>query len=104
MAHIQYLTQIHLDPGVVRRLPEECARVGITRPLVTMQQTVLRIADTLDFTQRVPRASRDEIGDTVAALVSHVEELEKKLNGHFSNSPVLHMSDHGVWHGEDFAI
>ena len=46
----------------------------------------------------------DTIGDTVAALVSHVEELEKKLNGHFSNSPVLHMSDHGVWHGEDFAI
>ena len=46
----------------------------------------------------------DTIGDTVAALVSHVEELEKKLNGHFSNSPILHMSDHGVWHGEDFAI
>ncbi len=34
MAHIQYLTQIHLDPGVVQRLPEECGRVGITRPLV----------------------------------------------------------------------
>ena len=46
----------------------------------------------------------DTIGDTVAALVSHVEELEKRLNGHFSNSPALHMSDHGVWHGEDFAI
>ena len=46
----------------------------------------------------------DAIGDTVAALVSHVEELEKRLNGHFSNSPALHMSDHGVWHGEDFAI
>jgi 4-hydroxybutyrate dehydrogenase len=34
MAHIQYLTQIHLDPGVVQRLPEECARVGMSRPLV----------------------------------------------------------------------
>ncbi len=34
MAHIQYLTQIHLDPGVVQRLPDECQRVGITKPLV----------------------------------------------------------------------
>jgi 4-hydroxybutyrate dehydrogenase len=34
MAHIQYLTQIHLDPGVVRRLRDECQRVGIRKPLV----------------------------------------------------------------------
>ena len=47
MAHIQYLTQIHLDPGVVRRLPEECARVGITRPLVISDAGV-RAAGVLD--------------------------------------------------------
>jgi serine O-acetyltransferase len=46
----------------------------------------------------------DAIGDTVAALVAHVEELEKRLNSHLPGSPVLHMSHHGVWHGEDFAI
>ena len=46
----------------------------------------------------------DAIGDTVAALVAHVERLEKKLNGGSTNSPALHMSDHGIWHGEDFAI
>lgn len=48
----------------------------------------------------------DAIGETVAALVAHVEDLEKRLNGHSANtsSPALHMSDHGVWHGEDFAI
>lgn len=34
MAHIQYLTQIHLDFGVVQRLPAECQRVGIGRALV----------------------------------------------------------------------
>lgn len=34
MAHIQYLTQIHLDFGVVQRLPTECQRVGIGRALV----------------------------------------------------------------------
>ncbi|MBI5839047.1 MAG: serine O-acetyltransferase [Chloroflexi bacterium] len=46
----------------------------------------------------------DTIGDTVAALVQHVEELEKRLNGHAPHSPALHMPEHGIWHGEDFAI
>lgn len=34
MAHIQYLTQIHLDPGVVKLLGGECERVGMRKPLV----------------------------------------------------------------------
>jgi 4-hydroxybutyrate dehydrogenase len=34
MALIQYITQIEIDFGAVRLLPEHCARVGITRPLV----------------------------------------------------------------------
>jgi len=33
-----------------------------------------------------------------------VEKLEKRLDGHASLIPALHMSDHGVWHGGDFAI
>jgi alcohol dehydrogenase class IV len=47
MAHIQYLTQIHLDPGVVQRLREECVRVGITKPLVISDAGV-RAAGVLD--------------------------------------------------------
>jgi alcohol dehydrogenase class IV len=34
MARIQYLTQIEIDFGAVRLLPEECLRVGITRPMI----------------------------------------------------------------------
>ena len=34
MARILYLTQIDIDPGVVRLLPDECARTGMRRPLV----------------------------------------------------------------------
>ncbi len=34
MAHIQYLTQIHLDPGVIKLLGDECERVGMRKPLV----------------------------------------------------------------------
>jgi 4-hydroxybutyrate dehydrogenase len=47
MAHIQYLTQIHLDPGVVKLLRGECERVGITRPLVVSDAGV-RAAGVLD--------------------------------------------------------
>ena len=34
MARILYLTQIDIDFGAVRLLPEECQRIGITKPLV----------------------------------------------------------------------
>jgi 4-hydroxybutyrate dehydrogenase len=34
MARILYLTQIDIDPGVVRLLPGECVRIGIERPLI----------------------------------------------------------------------
>jgi alcohol dehydrogenase class IV len=34
MAHIQYLTQIHLDAGVVRLLRGECDRLGFAKPLL----------------------------------------------------------------------
>jgi alcohol dehydrogenase class IV len=34
MAHIQYITQIHLDHGAVRLLPAECQRAGIRKPLI----------------------------------------------------------------------
>ena len=47
MAHIQYITQIHLDAGVVERLREECLRVGITKPLVISDAGV-RAAGVLD--------------------------------------------------------
>ena len=47
MAHIQYLTQVHLDAGVVARLRDECARVGIRKPLVISEAGV-RAAGVLD--------------------------------------------------------
>ncbi len=48
MAHIQYLTQIHLDPGVVRLLRSECDRLGFARPLVVSDAGV-RVAGVLDM-------------------------------------------------------
>jgi alcohol dehydrogenase class IV len=47
MAFINYLTQIHLDSGTVRLLPQECERIGIRRPLVVSDAGV-RAAGVLD--------------------------------------------------------
>ena len=48
MARIQYLTQIEIDPGAVRCLPEECQRVGMKKPLVVSDAGV-RAAGVLDL-------------------------------------------------------
>ncbi|MBL8360633.1 MAG: iron-containing alcohol dehydrogenase [Rubrivivax sp.] len=48
MARILYLTQIDIDPGVVRLLPQECERLGIARPLVVTDAGV-RAAGVLDL-------------------------------------------------------
>ncbi len=34
MAFIQYITQIHIDFGVIAQLPAECARTGMHKPLI----------------------------------------------------------------------
>ncbi len=47
MAFIQYLTHIHIDPGVVGLLQGECQRVGISKPLVVSDAGV-RAAGVLD--------------------------------------------------------
>ena len=48
MARIHYLTQIDIDAGAVRLLPEECQRVGINKPLVVSDAGV-RAAGVLDL-------------------------------------------------------
>jgi serine O-acetyltransferase len=52
----------------------------------------------------------DVIGDTVIALMGRLEDLEQEMHSiHALHAPGVHGApphtpDHGVWHGEDFAI
>jgi 4-hydroxybutyrate dehydrogenase len=48
MARILYLTQINIDAGAVRLLPEECQRAGMRRPLIVTDAGV-RAAGVLDL-------------------------------------------------------
>jgi hypothetical protein len=83
MARIQYLTQIDIDPGVVRLLPGECERVGIRRPLVVTDMGV-RAAGVLDIALAalgaLPRAVFDSTpsNPTEAAVRSAVTLLKRE--------------------------
>src|SRR5512141_3012135 len=46
----------------------------------------------------------DTIGETLTALIAHVESLEKRVNGGDIYGPTLHAPDHGVWKAVDFSI
>ena len=48
----------------------------IARPLRAMEQTVVEIADALDFTRRVPVSRDDEIGQTIAAFNRLIDTLQ----------------------------
>jgi alcohol dehydrogenase class IV len=63
MAFIQYITQIHLDFGAIKLLPQECERIGMKKPLV-VTDTGVRAAGVLDKAlaalQAVPHAVFDQ--------------------------------------------
>ena len=62
MARILYLTQIDIDDGAVRLLPEECRRTGMKRPLVVTDAGVRAagvLQTALDALQGLPHAVFD---------------------------------------------
>lgn len=62
MALIQYLTQIQIEHGASRLLPDECARVGIKRPLIVTDAGV-RAAGVLDLALTAFNVDPDHIFD-----------------------------------------
>jgi 4-hydroxybutyrate dehydrogenase len=78
MATILYLTQIQLDFGAIRLLPEECERAGIRRPLIVTDRGV-RTAGVLEPALRalasLPHAVFDDTpsNPTEAAVRAAVE-------------------------------
>jgi serine O-acetyltransferase len=73
--------------------------VGVPGQVLVRSQPRPANAPDLDH-NRMP----DTIGDTLAALVQRVEELEDRVDGHEAHLPALHVPEGGVWRGEDFSI
>jgi serine O-acetyltransferase len=87
---------------VVKSSPPNSVIIGVPGQIVVRSQDKL--------TSNKPDLEHgllpDTIGETLSALVEHVERLERRIDGHASVSfaPAMHASDHGVWQGGDFAI
>jgi 4-hydroxybutyrate dehydrogenase len=83
MARILYLTQIELDHGAVRCLPEECQRAGMSKPLVVSDPGV-RAAGVLDMALAalgaLPHAVFDQTpsNPTEAAVRAAVEVYKRQ--------------------------
>ena len=83
MARILYLTQIDLDPGVVRLLRDECARTGMRRPLVVTDAGVVAagvLQPALDALGDLPHAVFDATpsNPTEAAVRAAVSMLRRE--------------------------
>ncbi len=83
MAFIYYVTQIHLDFGAIKLLPDECRRVGMQRPLIVTDAGV-RAAGVLDKAVAalgdVPHAVFDQTpsNPTEAAVRAAVEVYRRE--------------------------
>jgi len=92
-------SRIGANAVVVKAVPPDSVVVGVPGQVVMRSQPRLKNAPDLDH-GRLP----DTIGDTLAALIAKVEQMELKMNGNGTHTPAIHAPEHGVWHGEDFSI
>jgi serine O-acetyltransferase len=93
-------SRIGANAVVVKSVPPNSVVVGVPGQVVQRSHPrTSQSAPDLDH-NRLP----DTIGETLAALVQRVNELEQRLDGHTAHVPALHVPDHGVWRGEDFSI
>jgi serine O-acetyltransferase len=94
----------------------ECSRIGANAVVVKSvppDSVVVGVpGEVIVRSQPQPDSSRpdlehsqmpDVLGDALQALMQRVEELERQVDGH-DHPSAIHAPDHGVWHGEDFAI
>ena len=93
-------SRIGANAVVVKTVPPNSVVVGVPGQVVVRSQPapMLNVPDLQH--DRLP----DTIGETLAALIQHVESLEKRVNGHTVYGPTLHTPDHGIWHGDEFSI
>lgn len=94
-------SRIGANAVVVRSTPPDSVIVGVPGQVVVRDHPVHEPNEKADLEHG---SLPDTIGDTLAALIAHVETLEKRVNGHVGDIPVLHAPQHGIWHWDDFQI
>src|SRR5512138_1495066 len=93
-------SRIGANAVVIKSTPADSVVVGVPGQVVIRDHAV----HTADEKPDLEHGSLpDTIGETLAALIAHVNSLEKRIGGH-THEPALHAPDHGVWHWGDFSI
>lgn len=94
-------SRIGANAVVVKSTPPDSVVVGVPGQIVVREHPSHLPDEKADLEHgNLP----DAISETLAALVAHVESLEKRVNGGGIYGPVLHAPEHGVWHAGDFSI
>jgi len=93
-------SRIGANAVVVKSSPPNSIIIGVPGQIIARSQDQV-ISNKPDLEHGL---LPDTIGETLFALVAHVERLEKRLDGHTNILPEMHTPDQGVWHGVDFDI
>jgi serine O-acetyltransferase len=92
-------SRIGANAVVVKSTPPNSVVVGVPGQVVVKSEAPASTEKADLEHDRLP----DTIGETLAALIAHVESLEKRVDGG-AHGPALHAPEKGVWHGGDFSI
>ncbi|HSK65674.1 MAG TPA: DapH/DapD/GlmU-related protein, partial [Anaerolineales bacterium] len=93
-------SRIGANAVVVKSTPSHSVVVGVPGQVVLRDSSTHALDDTPDLEHG---SLPDTIGETLAAIIAHVNSLEKRVGGH-THEPALHGPEHGVWHWGDFSI
>jgi serine O-acetyltransferase len=93
-------SRIGANAVVVKSTPSHSVVVGVPGQVVLRDGSVHALDDTPDLEHG---SLPDTIGETLAAIIAHVNSLEQRVGGH-THEPALHGPEHGVWHWGDFSI
>ena len=94
-------SRIGANAVVVKSAPPNSVIVGVPGQVVVREQPSYTPIKKADLEHG---SLPDTIGETLSALIAHVESLEKRVNGGGVYGPTLHAPEHGVWHWGDFSI
>lgn len=93
-------SRIGANAVVVKSVPPNSVVVGVPGQVVSRSKPHLA-SDAPDLNHNnLP----DLIGNSLTSLMTRVDTLEKKLDGHGSKPVSIHIPEDGAWKGEDFSI
>jgi serine O-acetyltransferase len=93
-------SRIGANAVVIKSTPPDSVVVGVPGQVIIRDHAIHAPDEKVDLEHG---SLPDTIGETLAALIAHVNSLEKRVGGH-THEPALHGSEQGIWHWGDFSI